>query len=315
MDGIREEIQRRIAAKREARMGQNAGGQDNETGNGRTGRKHPVSGLEIEVRGMGKGQQGLGEIAPDPFGATQPESDGQGTAQSSRNGQESSVNGQREYTNTADGRKGNQSRTAQQSSGGKSKRTKQSKGFIENLAESGGTAEAQKRTLVVNDEDCEDIKLIIQGVANSVANLTEYEDFNYTEQQAYAIAKPAARILARYGMDERVRKLSDPVVLLLATVTTAGPKLMGYKVWLKDKAEIEKAIKLQMAQEAYNRAVAAQNQTITVTPPPPASGSPINQNVPVSSEVEQSPGTIAQEKPQGFSSTVIDLQRRIAHEQ
>lgn len=299
-ESIRNRIQQRLQGGPRETSGTDSGVETK-----RRGRQREIRGVEIEVRGVTR--KGVGADRAQDGSESAETFYGPGNTQSESDGQEPESGRQSaDSTNATNGRKRNQPSASQQPKRGR----KSAKGFVEQLADGNKDREETRQSLVVNPEDCEDIKLIIQGVASGFAGYTGYDDFNYTDPQAYSVAMPAARILARYGMDEKVRKMSDPFLLLLALGATAGPKIAGYKAFLQWKAQAEAEAKNQIAQEAYNRAAAAANHpSVVVTPPP--SGSPINQPVQNFSTEEQSPGTIGVEAPQ-VSSTVVNLQRRIA---
>lgn len=307
----RESIRERIRERLKGGPSSSSHTTDGGSGSQRPKRKRSVQGVEIEVRGSGSGHFSNGK---SPEGSNSGESAeafyGPGTTQSESFGQEQ-TQGRPTATDPGNDGQTNQPGNAQQPKGRRAK----GKQFVERLAESdGGKTQKARRPLVENEDDCEDIKLIIQSVASALANALDYEKLNYTDSQAYSVARPAARLLARYGMDERVRKMSDPALLLLALGTTAGPKIAGYKAHRQWKAQEEAEIRQRMATEEYNRRVAQVNHPSQnpIVPPQP-SGYSERQPGPESSMPPVSEGSISAETVQGASSTVINLQRRIAN--
>lgn len=137
---------------------------------------------------------------------------------------------------------------------------RRSKGF--NEGESGGVksgatkgrrkdrktqkAEAISLDLSLVDEDRQDIVCIVQGVGNNLKNLTQFPGFEISSEEADTIALPAARIMARHGWSEHVRKVSDPFLLLSALGTIVWPRVIAYKLWLQ---MMQMQIQQQMQQQ------------------------------------------------------------------
>lgn len=81
------------------------------------------------------------------------------------------------------------------------------------------------------EEDRGDIRALVVGIFDSAANLTHFDGFACSESEADTIARPASRIMNRHGFGEAVRRVSDPIALLLATITVAGPRIAAYKLY------------------------------------------------------------------------------------
>lgn len=108
------------------------------------------------------------------------------------------------------------------------------------------TTKAEAKSLDINlvDEDRQDIINLVVGLGGNIANLTHFDGFQITEAEADTIALPAARILARHGLTEEVRKVSDPFLLLTAIGTIVGPRMAAYKIWIQFMRE-QQQIQLQ----------------------------------------------------------------------
>lgn len=91
---------------------------------------------------------------------------------------------------------------------------------------------AQDAVLIAQDE--EDICNIVIAIGDGSANATGYDGFKIYREEAETIARPAARILQRHGaVAETIRTIADPLSLIIACASVAGPRIAGYKMFMQ----------------------------------------------------------------------------------
>lgn len=84
-------------------------------------------------------------------------------------------------------------------------------------------------------EDVEDLRNLVIGSYAGVAVMTGFGGWQMSEDEASAIAKPAARILARHtAIQAAVREVADPVALMVAV---GLPTLARYAMWQQWKGQ------------------------------------------------------------------------------
>jgi hypothetical protein len=115
------------------------------------------------------------------------------------------------------------------------------------------TAAAKKK------EDEADIAELLIAGTGMLAATTGFTPFRMTDEQAGAIARPGARMLARHKhIEKAIRKYSDPIALVVATSQYAIPTLMSFRMWQANGSP---------PLDQYGRVI------VSTPPPPPPGGS------------------------------------------
>lgn len=81
-------------------------------------------------------------------------------------------------------------------------------------------------------EDEEDIALLVKGGYDTLASLSGFPGWAFSDEEVGKIARPAARILERHtGTLKVVRQIADPIALGAAVIVPTGMRWAAYKFW------------------------------------------------------------------------------------